>query len=125
MKGLVMTPTPLVIIGLLLASAVGSRAEESRSDLFAQQPGRYQIIISPQVARNTFLLDTATGRVWQLGVYSDLKDDPTAWIIMPRIDDDSDLSRLVKEHGTKPKTDLPPMSLGSPAGNSKPPLQLR
>ena len=45
---------------LVLTSADAS-AQESRSDLFSQQPGRYQIVMNPQVRADTFLLDTATG----------------------------------------------------------------
>jgi hypothetical protein len=50
---------------LVLASADAS-AQESRSDLFSQQPGRYQIVMNPQIRADTFLLDTATGKIWQL-----------------------------------------------------------
>jgi hypothetical protein len=88
-------------LGLAVASATQVLAEESRSDLFAQQPGRYQIVINPQARADTFLLDTATGRVWQLVQYSDLKDTPPAWQLMKRIDNDLDLKKLQKEHGKK------------------------
>jgi hypothetical protein len=90
-------------IGLVCALATTASAQESRSDLFSQQPGRYQIVINPQVARYTFLVDTATGRVWQLTTYTDLNDSPLTWSIMPRVDNDADISRLAMEHGVRPK----------------------
>jgi hypothetical protein len=57
--------------------------------------------VNPQSRADTFLLDTATGRVWQLVQYSDLKDTPPAWQLMKRIDNDLDLKKLQREHGVK------------------------
>ena len=74
----------VAVIGLTTGSVASGAAQESRSDLFSQQPGRYQIITSPQAVKFTFLLDTATGRVWQLATFTDIKGDPTLWQIMPR-----------------------------------------
>jgi hypothetical protein len=95
----------LLATGLGLALVFGfvneALAEESRSDLFSQQPGRYQIIINPQTRTDTFLLDTATGRVWQLVKYNDLNNEPPAWQLMTRIDNDVDLKKLQKERGFK------------------------
>ena len=94
----------LLAIGLGLVAvgfATQASAEESRSDLFSQQPGRYQIVINPQARADTFLLDTATGRVWQRVQYGDLKDTPPAWQLMKRIDNDLDLKKLQREHGVK------------------------
>lgn len=88
-------------LGLAVGFATQASAEESRSDLFSQQPGRYQIVINPQARPDTFLLDTATGRVWQLVQYSDLKDTPPAWQLMKRIDNDLDLKKLQREYGVK------------------------
>ena len=93
----------LLATGLGLAIAVASEAlaQESRSDLFSQQPGRYQIVINPQARADTFLLDTATGRVWQLIKYGDLNGEPPAWQLMKRIDNDLDLKKLRNEFGVK------------------------
>jgi hypothetical protein len=38
------------------------------------------------VRADTFLLDTLSGDVWQLTALADVKDEPTAWMLMPRID---------------------------------------
>jgi hypothetical protein len=106
-------------LGFVCALAATAIAQESRSDLFSQQPGRYQIIMNPQLARNTFLLDTATGRVWQLTTFSDVNDTPSVWTIMPRVDNDLEIGQLVRERGLKPKEpslSLPPVPPGKPQG---------
>jgi hypothetical protein len=90
-------------IGLASILALSAVAEEARSDLFSQQPGRYQIIVSPHVAKHTFMIDTATGRVWQLVQFNDLKGEPNGWQLMPRVDGDADLFRVVGTYGIKPK----------------------
>lgn len=63
--------------------------------------GRYQIVISPHNARDTFLLDTETGRVWQLAVLSYLKGEPAVWDLMPRIDTPEDRDKVVSDFGRK------------------------
>jgi hypothetical protein len=94
-----------------LAFATCAAAQEPRSDLFSQQPGRYQIVINPQVRADTFLLDTATGRVWQLVKFTDI--NATAWQIMKRLDSELDLVKLIGEQGIKTKepepVSLPPI----------------
>jgi hypothetical protein len=50
------------------------------------QQGRYQIVVSPITARDMFLLDTNTGRVWQRVTFTDLKGEPTVWDLVPRLD---------------------------------------
>lgn len=67
----------------------------------AANGGRFQIVMSAVTARNTFLLDTQTGKVWQLTQFSDLEDDPTAWMIQTRVGSDLDLTRFALSH--KPK----------------------
>jgi hypothetical protein len=46
--------------------------------------------MSPHGARDTFLLNTETGRVWQLTVFTFLNGEPVVWNAMPRIDNDND-----------------------------------
>jgi hypothetical protein len=87
-----------------------------KSDLLKSPPtqGRYQIVMSPHVARDTFLLDTETGRVWQLTAFMFLNGEPAVWNLMPRIDNLEDHQRVVNDHGRKspPATakKLPPIS---------------
>lgn len=67
----------------------------------AQSGQRYQIVFSPHAARDTFMIDTATGRVWQLTKYMFLNDEPVAWQHMDRIDSDDDYRRFVAVWGKK------------------------
>jgi hypothetical protein len=57
---------------------------------------RFQIFYSPHAARDTFLLDTTTGRVWQLTSFSDLTGQPSAWDLMTRIDSNEDLDKFIQ-----------------------------
>lgn len=50
-------------------------------------PGRYTIAMSPQGRAGPLLLDTQTGRVWQLRDFPGLEGNPTAWQEMTIIDD--------------------------------------
>jgi len=68
----------------------------------AQAHGRYQIVISPFTERNTFLLDTETGAVWQLQALATLNGEPLVWSLMPRADNDEDMARIVSRFGKKP-----------------------
>lgn len=44
------------------------------------QVGRYQIVYSPQLARDTFLLDTSSGRTWQIFIGKDADgDEHSGW----------------------------------------------
>jgi hypothetical protein len=72
----------IVIAGLLLAigaivGVVGQRLLEK---------DRYQIVISPHLRADTFLLDTTTGRVWTPTQYTSYEGDPKAWSVVPRLD---------------------------------------
>ena len=53
--------------------------------------GRYVIVFSPLARADTFLLDTQTGRVWQLTTYTDVVGEPRVWKNMARIDTEADL----------------------------------
>jgi hypothetical protein len=48
------------------------------------ESGRYVVTYSPNVARDTFLVDTGTGRVWQL---VEDKDHNESWQAMSRSDE--------------------------------------
>lgn len=119
----------VVCIPSMAASAV---AQETRSELFAQQPGRYQIVTSPHNVRDTFLLDTGSGRVWRLIRYTDMEEEPTAWNEMPRFDHDKGVIATMIKYGLKFKTTPepakpvdpktaprvgPPVRLGPQSGN--------
>ncbi len=48
--------------------------------------GRYQIEFSRHSIKDTFLLDTVTGKTWRLVEYLDLEGEPEAWEETWRID---------------------------------------
>jgi hypothetical protein len=76
--------------------------------------GRYQIVISPFSERNTYLLDTETGAVWQLQVFNSLNDEPLVWNLMPRVSNDDDMARVVSQFGKKPGAKATPPTSISP-----------
>jgi hypothetical protein len=78
-----------------LCFAVGTADAQ---DAAAQQVGRFQIVGN---ARDTFLIDTATGNVWRLTQYSDFNKDPFAWVPMFRLNTPSDTTPLLSEYGLK------------------------
>jgi hypothetical protein len=80
-----------------LCFAVGT-ADAQNAATFSQQVGRFQIVGN---ARDTFLIDTATGNVWLLTQYSDFNKDPLAWVPMFRLDKPSDTTPLLSEYGLK------------------------
>jgi hypothetical protein len=89
-----------------------------RSDLFGLQPGRYQIVFSPHAARDTFLIDTTNGRVWQLVKSSDVQDDPLVWSEMAKAGPDENFTQTMIRFGwrfkepSKPTAKpIPPISL--------------
>jgi hypothetical protein len=47
---------------------------------------RYQIVISPLTARDTWLLDTQTGKVWKRVIFTDIEGTPEIWDPQPRFD---------------------------------------
>jgi len=52
------------------------------------------------------LLDTETGRVWQLTSFTYLEGEPVAWDLMARIDNKDDYGRFIKEHSKTPSDPL-------------------
>lgn len=67
-------------------------------------PGRYVIVHSPHVQRDTVLLDTATGKTWVLVQDGSLEGDPVYWSPMAREDNPAELQEFVQRHRTKAAT---------------------
>lgn len=65
------------------------------------QAGRYVIVHSSEVERDTILLDTATGRTWSRVEVGDLTDEPPAWEPMPQLNSNADLAALRDRHPPK------------------------
>jgi hypothetical protein len=52
--------------------------------------GRYQIVFSPHMREDTFLIDTDTGRIWQMTEIADLPGKPSVWEEMTRFNSPRD-----------------------------------
>jgi len=59
--------------------------------------GRYQIVFSPLIRADTFLLDTQSGRTWQIVKFEDLQDAPRVWEPLNRFDTYTEESKWVRE----------------------------
>jgi hypothetical protein len=59
---------------------------------------RFRIVFSPHARADTFLLDTQTGRVWQL---MGLNGEPTAWTPMTRLDSAEAQAAFARSHGVR------------------------
>jgi hypothetical protein len=92
-----------------LASSATTPAAPAAVDAPAGAPdvpevsGRFVVVHSPQVERDTVLLDTATGRTWTESQITDVKGDPLVWVPMPQMNGAADWSALVAQHGSKGK----------------------
>jgi hypothetical protein len=74
-------------------------ATNSKSDV-----GRYQIVVSPGVRADTFLLDTATGKTWVQTAITDVEDEPTVWLYRERLDDAADFTAWAMRQKLKKPT---------------------
>ena len=66
------------------------------------QVGRYVIVHSPQVERDTILLDTGTGKTWSRVELSSISGSPPGWEPMARTDDNEAMSALRETDGAAP-----------------------
>lgn len=64
--------------------------------------GRYVIVHSPHVQRDTVLLDTATGKTWILTQDSSREGEPYAWVPLARTDNDAEMHQWVLDNPRKP-----------------------
>ena len=94
--------------GRVLASVILTTLTIIAVGLFSQSPhtqeiadGRYQIVFRPELARDTWLLDTATGRVWREAQYPEILEDPVVWKLMERIDSNEDMFNWLRTQELK------------------------
>jgi hypothetical protein len=50
---------------------------------------------------HNFLLDTQAGKTWQFASFSDLEDNPTAWVAQPRFDSEQEMAIWARAHTAK------------------------
>ncbi len=84
---------------LVLAAMVA--ALSTHASAFAQAgpvgvPGRYVIVHSPHVQRDTVLLDTLTGKTWQLQRNSDR--DADVWVPLAREDNPVEMQAWLRDN---------------------------
>jgi hypothetical protein len=63
--------------------------------------GRYVIVHSPHVQRDTVLLDTVTGKTWQLQSHTFRESEPVVWTPMYREDNPAEYAELQKYYSIK------------------------
>ena len=97
----------IAIIGaaasVVFLSGCGPASTNSTASTPPSEIGRYVIVHSSQVERDTILLDTVTGKTWSRVVVTDLQDEPAAWEAMPQLSSDADFAALRAAHPPKPK----------------------
>ena len=63
--------------------------------------GRYVIVHSPHVQRDTVLLDTVTGKTWMATQYTSREGEPIVWVPMTRTDNSAEMEQFVREYPRK------------------------
>ena len=88
------------IIALLtpLALVAQEKAPERRAP---DQYGRYVVTFSPFARADTFLIDTLTGKAWQLTRYGDLQGEPIVFKNLERIDSEIQFDLWLKTQRLK------------------------
>lgn len=72
-------------------------------------PGRYVIVHSPHLQSDTVLLDTLTGKTWQL--QKDTTRDANIWVPLARSDNPGEMQAWAADN---PKTAKPPANIPAP-----------
>ncbi len=80
-----------------------SKPKDQQNAAEASAVGRYVIVHSPQVERDTILLDTVTGKTWERVEFTDMKGDPSGWEPMARTDVESEFQPFMLGHEAKAK----------------------
>ena len=86
---------------MIFALAVAAQANAAPQPNVPVQSGRFQIFFSPHARAETFLVDTQTGKVWQLVKFTDVQGEPTVWNNMDRLDDDAQALEFFRQRGMK------------------------
>jgi hypothetical protein len=92
-----------MVVGIVIGGGSLSwiRAEQPSAIVQNGPPtGRYQIVFSPHVRADTFLLDSQTGRIWMQVKMTAFENDPIAWELQDRIED-AESYRAWASHQTK------------------------
>jgi len=94
----------VVVIFLLPPASAQDRPREPRAP---DQYGRFVITFSPHARADTFLLDTQTGKVWELIRYTDLEGEPRVWRAVDRLDSEAQELQWLRQQPTKSRPKHP------------------
>lgn len=72
-----------------------------------EQYGRFVITFSPFARADTFLLDTQTGKVWQLTRFTDIQGDPLVFKNLDRIDSEAQFDVWLRSQRLKEPSATP------------------
>ncbi len=76
---------PFVVFAMAtFAATITVLAPKGTAQVTPSEQGRFTIIINPSARADTFLLDTASGNVWQMVQLTDVAGQPTVWSPMKR-----------------------------------------
>ena len=64
--------------------------------------GRFAIVHSPHTQKDTVLLDTATGKTWQLRTVANRTGEPDVWVPMARFDNAEEKANLDRNYPAAP-----------------------
>lgn len=94
---------------LIVILSVGTQSYALAKDAASSQNGRFQLVFSPTTPTDKFLVDTQTGKVWQLARFTDVKGNPVVWQYMYRIDNRNEQEKFAQERGLikQEKSDMP------------------
>ena len=100
-----MTRTLVASVLVLSAAALAILAAQPSAPVrsVSADVGRYQLVINPQIRADTFLLDTATGRIWTPGRELEYVGDPRVWEPETKVDSAAQLSAFLSTQTLKPK----------------------
>ena len=108
-------------VAFLACAATAAYAQEAPKPPEEVTPDRYQIVFTPDVPGDTFLLDTSSGRVWRMTHITDLKGEPDVWMYMWRVDSEAERTALYTEHGKKVAPVVAVAPANSPAASAAKP----
>ncbi len=93
--------TLLLFVLAIFGIAYSQNPKPAQPVIQSGMNGRYQIVMNPELARNTFLLDTQTGQTWQLTQYPGLQGEPTAWTFKAKLDSEGEMMAWATTQGLK------------------------
>ena len=92
----------ITILCLISTAVIFGQTRSQQPTETKMNPGRYQLVINPNVRADTFLLDTQTGRIWMpteytnLGPIPGMGPKPTVWQFQDRVDNQEELARWIQ-----------------------------